>query len=103
MNYKIYLFSQKLLLLNNFSQKLKNLLNLIGKCSIIKLPIKIQKFTLLSSPHVNKKSREQVEIRTYKRLLVLSVKNKDIIYPLLNQLNSKLPQGLSIKIVYRTN
>ncbi len=103
MNYKIYLLSQKLLLLNNFSQKLKNLLSLTGFCSIVKLPVKIQKFTLLSSPHVNKKSREQFEVRTYKRLLVLNVKNKDVIFPLINQLYLKLPQGLSIKIVYNTN
>jgi ribosomal protein S10 len=103
MKYKIYLLSQKVLLLNNFSQKLKNLLNLIGLCSIVKLPVKIQKFTLLSSPHVNKKSREQFEIKTYKRLLVINVKNKDVIFPLINQFYLKLPQGLSIKIVYSTN
>ena len=30
---------------------------------------KIEKFTVLRSPHVNKKSREQFEIRTHKRLL----------------------------------
>ena len=100
MIYKIYLLSQKLVLLNNFSQKLKNLFNLIGHCSVIKLPIKIKKFTLLSSPHVNKKSRDQFEIRTYKRLVILKVKNKDIILPLLNEINFKLPQGLSSRIVF---
>ena len=30
---------------------------------------KIEKFTVLRGPHVNKKSREQFEIRTHKRLL----------------------------------
>jgi len=35
----------------------------------IPLPRKIEKFTVLRSPHVNKKSREQFEIRTHKRLL----------------------------------
>ena len=35
----------------------------------IPLPTKIEKFTALRSPHVNKKSREQFEIRTHKRLL----------------------------------
>jgi len=100
MIYKIYLLSQKLVLLNNFSQKLNNLFNLIGNCSVIKLPIKIKKFTLLSSPHVNKKSRDQFEIRTYKRLVILKVKNKNIILPLLNEINFKLPQGLSSRIVF---
>ena len=35
----------------------------------IPLPTKIEKFTVLRSPHVNKKSREQFEIRTHKRML----------------------------------
>ena len=35
----------------------------------IPLPPKIEKYTVLRSPHVNKKSREQFEIRTHKRLL----------------------------------
>ncbi|HCH55949.1 MAG TPA: 30S ribosomal protein S10 [Rhodospirillaceae bacterium] len=35
----------------------------------IPLPTKIEKYTVLRSPHVNKKSREQFEIRTHKRLL----------------------------------
>jgi len=35
----------------------------------ITLPIKINRYTVLRSPHVDKKSREQFEIRTYKRLL----------------------------------
>ena len=35
----------------------------------IPLPTRIERFTLLSSPHVNKKARDQYEIRTHKRLL----------------------------------
>ncbi len=35
----------------------------------IPLPTKINKFCVLRSPHVDKKSREQFEIRTHKRLL----------------------------------
>jgi small subunit ribosomal protein S10 len=35
----------------------------------IPLPTRIERFTVLSSPHVNKKSREQFEMRTHKRLL----------------------------------
>ena len=35
----------------------------------IPLPTIIEKFTILKSPHVDKKSREQFEIRTFKRLL----------------------------------
>jgi small subunit ribosomal protein S10 len=35
----------------------------------IPLPTKIEKFTVLRGPHIDKKSREQFEIRTHKRLL----------------------------------
>ena len=35
----------------------------------IPLPTKIEKYTVLRSPHVDKKSREQFEMRTHKRLL----------------------------------
>ncbi|MCB0220550.1 MAG: 30S ribosomal protein S10 [Chrysiogenetes bacterium] len=35
----------------------------------IPLPTRIQRYTVLRSPHVDKKSREQFEIRTHKRLL----------------------------------
>ena len=61
----------------------------------IPLPTVINKFTVLRSPHVDKKSREQFEIRTHKRLL-------DIIDPTaktvdeLKKLN--LPAGVDITI-----
>jgi small subunit ribosomal protein S10 len=35
----------------------------------IPLPTRIDKYTVLRSPHIDKKSREQFEIRTHKRLL----------------------------------
>ena len=35
----------------------------------IPLPNKIEKYTVLRSPHIDKKSREQFEIRTHRRLL----------------------------------
>lgn len=35
----------------------------------IPLPTRIERFTVLRSPHIDKKSREQFEIRTHKRLL----------------------------------
>ena len=35
----------------------------------IPMPNKIEKFTVLRGPHIDKKSRDQFEIRTHKRLL----------------------------------
>jgi small subunit ribosomal protein S10 len=61
----------------------------------VPLPTRIERYTVLRSPHVNKKSREQFEIRTHKRLV-------DIVQPTgktidaLNKLS--LPAGVDIKI-----
>lgn len=35
----------------------------------IPLPTRIERFTVLRGPHIDKKSREQFEIRTHKRVL----------------------------------
>ena len=35
----------------------------------VPLPTRINKYTVLRGPHIDKKSREQFEIRTHKRLL----------------------------------
>ena len=38
-------------------------------CGPVPLPRKIQRYTVNRSPHIDKKSREQFEIRTHKRLI----------------------------------
>lgn len=35
----------------------------------VPLPVAIERYTVLRSPHIDKKSREQFEIRTHKRLI----------------------------------
>ena len=35
----------------------------------IPLPTRVEKYTILSSPHVDKKSRDQLELRTHKRMM----------------------------------
>ena len=62
----------------------------------IPLPTAKNKWTVLRSPHVDKKSREQFEIRTHKRLI-------DILQPTgktIEALNKglSLPPGVDIKI-----
>jgi small subunit ribosomal protein S10 len=37
----------------------------------IPLPIKMERYTVLTSPHVDKDARDQYEIRTHKRLLYI--------------------------------
>jgi small subunit ribosomal protein S10 len=45
----------------------------------IPLPTSINRYTVLRSPHVNKKSREQFEVRTHKRMLdILEPKQQTI-------------------------
>ena len=38
----------------------------------IPLPTKIERYTVLRSPHTDKKSREQFEIRTHKRVIYIT-------------------------------
>lgn len=61
----------------------------------IALPTKIERYTVLRSPHVDKKSREQFEIRTHKRLLDLTEPTAKTVDALRN-LN--VPAGVEIKI-----
>ncbi len=37
----------------------------------VPLPTKIERFTILKSPHVNKDARDQYELRTHKRLIII--------------------------------
>ena len=61
----------------------------------IPLPTRIERYTVLRSPHVDKKSREQFEIRTHKQLIdVVDPGNKTI--ENLTRLN--LPAGVDIEI-----
>lgn len=63
----------------------------------IPLPTEINKFTVLRGPHVNKKSREQFEMRTHKRLV-------DIVEPTQQTVDSlmklDLSSGVDVEIKY---
>ena len=61
----------------------------------IPLPTRIERYTLLRSPHVNKKARDQFEIRTHKRMM-------DIIEPTDKTVDAlmrlDLPSGVDVEI-----
>ena len=61
----------------------------------IPLPTRTNKYTVNRSPHVDKKSRDQFEIRTHKRLL-------DILNPTQNTVDTlmrlDLPAGVDVEI-----
>ena len=57
----------------------------------VPMPTKIEKFTVNRSTHVNKKSREQFEIRTHKRIL-------DIINPTPQTIDALMSLNLSVGV-----
>ncbi len=61
----------------------------------IPLPTRIERYTVLSSPHIDKKARQQFEIRTHKRLIDILQANAKTIEAL-NKLS--IPAGVDIKI-----
>lgn len=61
----------------------------------IPLPTRIERYTVLRSPHVDKKSREQFEIRTHKRLIhILEPTSKTV--DAISKLT--LPAGVDIRV-----
>ena len=61
----------------------------------IPLPTTIERYTVLRSPHVDKKSREQFEIRTHKRIIDIeepTAQTVDALHSLV------MPAGVDIKI-----
>jgi small subunit ribosomal protein S10 len=61
----------------------------------IPLPTRIERYTVLRSPHIDKKSREQFEIRTHKRLIEIARPGAKTI-DALNKLS--LPAGVDVRI-----
>jgi small subunit ribosomal protein S10 len=61
----------------------------------VPLPTRIERYTVLRSPHVDKKAREQFEIRTHKRLIFISDPTSKTV-DALSKLN--VPAGVDIRI-----
>lgn len=61
----------------------------------VPLPTRIERYTVLRSPHIDKKSREQFEIRTHKRII-------DILDPTPQTTDAlqrlSVPAGVGIKV-----
>lgn len=63
----------------------------------VPLPTKRRVYTVLRSPHVNKKSREQFEIRIHKRLIDLNKPSQQTMESLTKL---DLPAGIRVKMEY---
>ncbi len=61
----------------------------------IPLPTKKKVFTVLRSPHVNKKAREQFQLNTYKRLMDIYSSTSKTIDALMKL---ELPSGVDVEI-----
>lgn len=103
MKFRILLRSFNNDLINIASEELRKTL-LSTDCNIsgvISLPIRIKRFCVLRSPHVDKDSREHFEIRISKRFMDIETNSPSIINLLLK---TELPCGVacSLKILEST-
>ncbi|RLE07537.1 30S ribosomal protein S10 [Candidatus Aerophobetes bacterium] len=64
-------------------------------CGPIPLPTEISRFTVLRSPHTDKDSREQFEMRVHKRLIDILESNPKTVDALMG-LN--LPTGVNVEV-----
>ena len=61
----------------------------------VPLPTRVERYTVLSGPHVNKKARQQFEIRTHKRLLDIYDPTSQTVDALMKL---ELPAGVDVEI-----
>ena len=61
----------------------------------VPLPTRINRYTVLRSPHVDKKSREQFEMRTQKRLIDILDPTQKVVEALMKL---ELPAGVDVEI-----
>ena len=97
MTVKLHIVSHKNSLLDIFIKKLLNVVS--SNCKYIRvvpLPTKRRLFTVLKSPFVNKKSREQFSLETHKRLVVLGNIDSFVLANFLRVISCK---GVAFKII----
>jgi len=65
---------------------------------LVALPIKIKRFCVLRSPHIDKDSREHFELRTYKRIMDIATNSSSVFDALLR---TELPSPIvcSLKVL----
>ena len=65
------------------------------KYKYIKIPLLLKKITLLKSPHVNKKAREQFELKIFKKTIIIysNLKLKILKFLILNK-----PKFIKLKL-----
>lgn len=66
-----------------------------GVCGPVPLPTRIERFTVNRSPHIDKKSREQFEMRTHKRMIDITEWTPQTVDALMKL---ELPAGVEVEI-----
>lgn len=97
MKFRIFLRSFDNSLINLASRELKETLSKTD-CTIsgvVALPLKIKRFCVLRSPHIDKDSREHFELRIYKRFVDITTNSIAILDFLLK---TELPAGVSCSL-----
>lgn len=69
--------------------------------NIINLPNNLKKYTVLKSPHVNKKAREQFQIKQYNRLININLISKLQFNKFRYLILTNLPASLKIKFIFQ--
>jgi len=97
MKFRIFLRSFDNDLINLASQDLRaTLLRTDCKVTgIVSLPIRIKRFCVLRSPHVDKDSREHFELRLYKKFIDISTNSPTVLDLLLK---TELASGVSCSL-----
>ena len=89
------IFSNSLAL--NVIYNLANILQIKNTKEIF-LPKKIKKITVIRSPHIDKKSREQFEMRRFKKLVILKIDNQNTALLFLEVLKNLRFYGVEMQI-----
>ena len=76
------------------------ILNFLGikQYSQVFVPNKIRKITVLRSPHIDKKSREQFQIKKYKQLISIPVNDPQLAILFLEILKNSQLHGIELEI-----
>ena len=68
---------------------------MFSNSKVVRLPVKVKKWTVIRSPHVHKKSREQFEMRTYTVIFKIQENNFEI-----SHLQNLICTGVQMQIRY---
>jgi small subunit ribosomal protein S10 len=84
-------------LANNFVKSIFSSLH-IDSIHQINLPSHIKKFTVLQSPHIDKKSREQFQLKIYKQIIQIKLLEKQKAFLLIELLKNLELIGIEMEI-----